>query len=83
MRLKVIRVSQSFLVDILAGRMTPFDVDPKLPDDLRIVDILREYYPDAVYNVFELIVESDSFDVVPEGGAIPRLELVCKHKVIQ
>jgi len=79
LKLKSIRISAELLAEWLRGDFRRFTIEPPLPTDLRIIDIVRTVTPNLT-NTFDLIVESEEFEDIKESSVIPDLLLIC-HEV--
>jgi len=77
LKLKRIRITPELLVALLRGNYRHFTTEPRLPRDLKIVDITRTFYP-YPSNTFDLIVESEEFEELKEAETIPDIELICR-----
>lgn len=71
-RRKLLRVSAQLLVDMCKGNPSPryYEVtENALPDDARAVG--GEY--GSMWDVFDVAIESDAFQDVPDGASLPIL----------
>ncbi|AGM11390.1 hypothetical protein M199_gp276 [Halogranum tailed virus 1] len=67
-RLKRVEVSKTFLADMLKSRRA---CETDLPEDAQFIEL----FPDFERDTYWLVLHSEEWDIVPEGGKIPRLEI--------
>ena len=70
MKIAKIRITNKMLAQLLLDRRA---TKSTLPSDLRILNVLQDSH-DLVCNTVTIIVESDSFQELPDGGEAPFIE---------
>lgn len=69
MRAKIYRISAQQFMDLLVEKTTHnFFVDAGIPKDSKVISIR---YTQDVPHTIDLMIESEHFDMVPEGEPLP------------
>lgn len=77
-RLRLTRISLELLASVLRGEGPGGPVETDAPSDLRVVGIEQPF--SGLGSWAYLLVESASFDPVPEGASIPEIGPFVFHR---
>jgi len=87
MKLKYIKVTPEFLLEALfRSKPTLRKFEPELPKDTKIIQIehqIRWFADQGTLNVYNIVLESEEFKEVVEGGVIPELEITVTEHTLE